>query len=93
MGSCCKGRFPPNHIYGLWGWNRDVFPWAHYYHWNEQLHVYSLHACGHPELALPHLRYRRAMLDQAVADARRVHGRAGAFYTDVANRKGYQDTR
>src|SRR5262249_29744558 len=33
LGSCCKGRYPPNHINALWSWNRDVRPWAHYYHW------------------------------------------------------------
>lgn len=92
VGSACKGRYPPNHIQALWSWNRDVFPWAFYYHWNEQLHVYSLHTLGHPELALPHLRWRRAMLTHAIEDAQQVHGREGAFFTDVSNRKGYQDT-
>jgi alpha-L-fucosidase 2 len=92
VGSACTGRYPPNHIHALWAWNRDVFPWGHYYHWNEQLHVYSLHAIGHPELALPHLRWRRAMLDQTIKDARQVHNREGAYFADVSNRKGYQET-
>jgi alpha-L-fucosidase 2 len=91
-GSCCRGSYPPNHIHALWAWNRDVFPWCDYYHWNDQLHVYPLHSTGHPELALPYFRYRRAMLEHAIEDARRVHHCGGAFYTDVANRKGYQDT-
>lgn len=90
--SCAQGRYPPNHIDALWAWNRDVRPWAHYYHWNEQIHVWPLHATGHPELAMPYYRWRRAMLDHAIEDARRVHGRSGAFYSDVSNRRGYQDT-
>lgn len=92
LGSCCKGRYPPNHINALWSWNRDVRPWAHYYHWNEQLHVWPMHATGHGELARPYYHWRRAMLDHAVTDARRVHGREGAFYSDVSNRRGYQAT-
>jgi hypothetical protein len=91
VGSACKGRYPPHHIHALWAWNRDLFPFPWYGHWNNQLHLYSLHAIGHPELALPHLRWRRAMLTQAIQDARRVHNRAGAFYSEVANRKGFQD--
>jgi len=51
-----------------------------------------MHAAGHGELALPYYGWRRAMLDHAIEDARRVHGRDGAFYTDVANRRGYQAT-
>jgi alpha-L-fucosidase 2 len=90
MGSASKGRYPLNHMHAVWAWNRDVFPWMHYYHWNEQMHVYSLHAVGHPELALAHFRWRRSMLEHAVEDARRIHGIDGAFYSDVANRRGYQ---
>jgi hypothetical protein len=90
LASACRGRYPPNHINAVYGWNRDVLPWAHYYHWNEQMHVWPVHASGHGELALPHLRWRRGMLPHAIEDARRVHDRAGAFYCDVCNRKGYQ---
>ncbi|MCC7354244.1 MAG: glycoside hydrolase N-terminal domain-containing protein, partial [Anaerolineae bacterium] len=90
LASCCQGRYPPNHIYALWAWNRDVFPWIHYYHWNDQLHTWPVHASGHAELALPYYRYRRAMLEHAMEDARQAHNIEGALYTDVANRKGYQ---
>jgi hypothetical protein len=90
LASASQGRYPPNHINAVYGWNRDVLPWAHYYHWNEQMHVWPVHASGHGELALPHLRWRRAMLGHAVEDARRVHDREGAFYCDVCNRKGFQ---
>lgn len=91
VGSTCKGRYPLLHIHALWAWNRDLFAFPWYGHWNDQLHLYSLHAIGHPELALPHLRWRRAMLDQTIDDARQVHNRSGAFYSEIANRKGYQD--
>ncbi len=93
LASCCQGRYPPNHIYALWAWNRDVFPWAHYYHWNDQLHAWPVHAIGHGELAMPYYRYRRTMLEHVMKDARRIHNLEGAFYTDVANRKGYQAAR
>jgi alpha-L-fucosidase 2 len=90
VASASRGRYPLNHINANFGWNRDIMPWAHYYHWNEQMHIYPLHATGHAELALPHLRWRRAMLPHAIDDAQRVHGRQGAFYCDVSNRQGYQ---
>ena len=85
-----RGRYPLNHIDANYSWNRDVRPWAHYYHWNDQIHTWPLHAAGHGELAMPYYRFRRAMLDHVMEDARRVHGVDGAFYTDIANRKGYQ---
>lgn len=90
VASASRGRYPLNHINALWAWNRDICPWAHYYHWNEQMHIYSLHSSGHPELALPHFRWRREMLPHAIEDAQRVHGVDGAFYSDVSNRRGYQ---
>ncbi len=90
VASASKGRYPLNHIDAIYSWNRDVRPWAHYYHWNDQIHIWPLHAIGHGELAMPYYRYRRSMLEHAMEDAQRVHGVDGAFYTDVANRKGYQ---
>ena len=92
VGSACRGTYPPNHIHALWAWNRDVFPWALYYHWNDQQHIYSLHSIGHPELAMPYFQFRRGMLDKARQDAQNVHNCRGAYYSDVANRKGYQET-
>lgn len=92
VASCSRGRYPPNHINAVWSWERDVRPWAHYYHWNNQIYTWSLHAIGHGELVMPYYRWRRAMLNHAIEDARRVHGREGAFYSDVSNRLGFQAT-
>src|SRR5262249_47031084 len=92
LASGSRGRYPLVQTNGVWGWTRDVRPWAHYYHWNTGPLFWPLYAAGHPDLALPHLRCPRAMLGQAVADARRVHGGEGAFFSDAANRAGYQAT-
>lgn len=90
VASASRGRYPLNHINAIYSWNRDLRPWAHYYHWNEQIHVWPLHTIGHGELAMPYYRWRRGMLERAMEDARRIHDREGAFFSDVSNRKGYQ---
>ncbi|HEY3082983.1 MAG TPA: glycoside hydrolase N-terminal domain-containing protein [Chloroflexota bacterium] len=92
LASGSRGRYPLVQTNGIWSWTRDVRPWAHYYHWNTQPLFWPLYAAGHAELVLPYHRWRRAMLEQATADARRVHGREGAFFSDVANRAGDQAT-
>lgn len=90
VASASKGRYPFHFIDGIWSWNRDVRAWTHYYHWNEQIHTWPLHTAGQGDLAMPYYRWRSEMLPHAVEDARRVHGSEGAFFSDVANRKGYQ---
>jgi len=91
VGSSSQGRYPPHFIGSLWSWTRDARPWNHYYHWNQQQYVWPLLASGHPELLEPYARWRLEGLPRAQEDARSVHGCTGAFYSDVANRRGYQD--
>jgi hypothetical protein len=52
------------------------------------LHL-PLAAQNHAELALPFFRYRRNSLPQAMSYAAENLKKPGAFYADVANRKGY----
>lgn len=85
-----QGAYPPPFCGSLWTPNHDVRRWGHYYHWNEQQPYWPVHAANHPELAVPYNRYRTGMLKQAEADARRVHHKGGAWYSDVANRRGEQ---
>jgi alpha-L-fucosidase 2 len=85
-----QGRYPPLFCGGLWTPNHDVRRWGHYYHWNEQQQYWPVHAANHPELAVPYNRYRSQMLKQAEVDAQLVHQKRGAWYADVANRRGEQ---
>lgn len=87
--SSCRGAYPPHFCNGLWAWNRDFMPWTSYFHWNMQWHVWPLHAANHAELALPYYRYRRQSLGHAIEYARDRMGKPGAFYADVADRRGY----
>ena len=85
-----QGAYPPPFCGSLWTPNHDARRWGHYYHWNEQQPYWPVHASNHPELAVPYNRYRSEMLKQAEADARLVHHTGGAWYADVANRRGEQ---
>ncbi len=89
--SSSRGKYPPHFCNGLWGWNRDFVPWNYYFHWNLQDYIWPLNTANHAELAAPYLRYRRAQLDKAVADARDRLKKPGAFYSDVSDRHGYND--
>lgn len=89
--SSSRGSSPPHFCRGLWGYNRDFLPWYFYFHWNTQWYLWQLHPADAAELAEPYLRYRFEQLPQAIAYAREVHHCAGAFYADVAERRGYQD--
>ncbi|MFC1739633.1 glycoside hydrolase N-terminal domain-containing protein [Planctomycetota bacterium] len=91
IGSSSAGRYPPHFIQSIWSWTRDARPWNHYYHWNQQSYTWPLMASGHPELLEPYAKWRLEGLPRAIEDARKVHNCSGAFYSDVANRKGYQD--
>jgi len=86
-----RGKWPATFVNGLWGWNRDVHPWSFYFHWNQQMIYWPLHAAGHHELLLPYLNYRFNSLPHAEEDARDWHGAGGAFISDVAERRGYND--
>lgn len=89
--SSSRGASPPHFCRGLWGHNRDFMPWYFYFHWNTQWYLWQLHPADAAHLALPYYRYRFEQLPQAIAYARAVHECAGAFYADVAERRGYQD--
>ncbi|MEN6607567.1 MAG: glycoside hydrolase family 95-like protein [Bryobacteraceae bacterium] len=89
--SSSRGAYPPHFCNGLWGWNRDFVPWNYYFHWNMQWYAWPLAAANHPELALPYYRLRRAQLPHAVEYARQHTSKRGAFYSDVSDRRGYND--
>lgn len=86
--SSCHGDYPARFVNGIWGWNRDVANWAYYFHWNTQNYIWPLHAANHAELSLPYYRYRYRSLDNAKIYAKNQQGHEGAFYADVADRKG-----
>jgi hypothetical protein len=90
LAASSQGPYPPLFCGGLWTSNRDVRRWGHYYHWNEQQLYWPVHAANHPELAVPYNHYRSQMLKNAETDAREVHQKGGAWYADVANRRGEQ---
>ncbi len=89
--SASRGEYPPHFCNALWGFNRDFVPWNFYFHWNLQDHVWPLHAANHPELAMPYFKYRRRQLAPVMAYARKYKKAEGAFYSDVADRKGYNE--
>jgi len=92
VASSSRGRYPANFIDGLWSWNRDFRAWAHFYHWNQQEVYWFLGPANHSELELPYLNWRFEMLPHAMEYAHQL-GKEGAAYNDVANRRGYQDSR
>src|SRR5208282_2820026 len=87
-----RGASPPHFCNGLWGWNRDFVPWVYYFHWNMQWYAWPLQAANHAELAQPYFRYRRAQLPHAAEFASQELKKPGAFFSDVADRHGYNDT-
>lgn len=86
-----RGKSPATFVNALWGWNRDVHPWSFYFHWNQQMIYWPLLAAGHSELLLSYLNYRFESLSHAMEDARDWFGVDGAFISDVAERRGYND--
>lgn len=90
-GSSCRGQYPPHFCNGLWGWNHDFVPWTHYFHWNQQWATWPVHAADHAELAEPYLNLRYRQLPLAIDYAKTVLSKPGAFYTDVSDRRGYQN--
>lgn len=82
------GEYPGRFIDGLWGWNRDIRPWNHYFHWNQQQLYWPLNAAGHHDLVRRYIEYRFSGLPHARQDAREYFGVAGAFVSDVCDRSG-----
>ena len=89
MGCGNRGKNPLTFA-GLWGWFRDARNWGHFYHWNHQQNYWGLYAVGHGELCENYLDYRFRMLPHAIADAKRLFGVEGAFYSDISNLNGFQ---
>lgn len=89
--SSSRGAYPPHFCNGLWGWNRDFVPWNYYFHWNLQWYAWPLAAANHAELATPYFRLRAGQLPLAVEFASRKRHKPGAFYTDICDRRGYND--
>ena len=90
VGSSSQGKYPPHFISSLWSGNRDIRPWNHYYHWNQQQYTWPLNSSGHHDLMLPYAKWRLEGLPIAVNDAKNTYDCQGAVYFDVANRKGWQ---
>ncbi len=90
-GSSQRGAWPATFVNGLWGWNRDVHPWGFYFHWNQQMLYWPLHAAGHHDLLLPYLKFRFESLPHAIHDAKELFGTDGAYIADVTDRRGYND--
>lgn len=88
LGSSSLGKNPLTFA-GLWGWFRDSRNWGHFYHWNHQQTYWGLDSAGHGELMGNYLEYRYRMLPNAKADAKRLFGVDGAFYSDISNLNGY----
>ena len=86
--SSCRGAYPPRFNNGIWSWNRDVSNWVYYFHWNMQNFIWPLHTANHAELAEPYYSYRRNSLDNAMIYAKNQQKQEGAFFADVADRKG-----
>ena len=89
--SASRGKYPPHFCNGLWGWNRDFVPWNYYFHWNMQDYVWPLHAANHADLAAPYYRYRGDQLKHSIEYTKGKLKKPGAFYSDVADRHGYND--
>lgn len=87
LNSCGRGRYPVL-FGGLWTWFKDSRNWGHFYHWNHQQTAWGVLPAGHPELCENTLAYRWAMLPQARADAKRLFGAEGAFFSDVSSLNG-----
>ena len=87
--SSSRGASPPRFVNGLWGWQHDFSPWVAFFHWNMQDYVWPLHAANHAELSAPYFKYRREQLAPAMDFCNVTMKKPGAFYADVANRKGY----
>lgn len=91
LGSSSRGSYPPHFIGSLWSWTRDARPWNHYYHWNQQQYIWPILSTGHSELMEPYAKWRLEGLPHAIKDAKKTHNSKGAFYSDVSNRRGFQD--
>lgn len=86
--SCCRGAYPPRFNNGIWSWNRDVSNWVYYFHWNMQSFIWPLHTANHAELTRPYFNFRTNSLENAKIYAKTWQKREGAFYADVADRRG-----
>lgn len=85
-----RGAYPGRFIHGLWGWNRDVQQWLHYFHWNQQQVYWPLNAAGHSDLCESYLNWRFAGLPGARAFAEKECHAPGAAISDVTDRFGNQ---
>lgn len=83
------GKYPGRFNNGLWAWSHDVQNWNFYFHWNQQELYWPLNVAGFNELVMPYLDYRFRSLPIAKRDAKRLFNADGAFFSDVADRRGY----
>jgi hypothetical protein len=93
MASCNGGRHPARFIDALWPVNRDFRAWTHFYQWNQQELYWCLGPAGHVELTRSYFEWRLRTLPQAIDYAKQRGVISGAFFTDVGNRRGWQDRR
>jgi alpha-L-fucosidase 2 len=90
--SCSRGSAPPHFCNALWNPTHDYVPWVFFLEWNLQWPVLMFHPAGAADLALPYLNYRFKQLPIAQQDAREEFKAEGAFYSDISNGRGYQQT-
>lgn len=90
VGSSARGDYPPSFINGIWPPHRDLHPWNHCYHWNQQQITWPCATAGHPELAHGWLHMRRDQLPRMADSARRRFDAEGAWFADVFDRRGWQ---
>ncbi len=90
--SCSRGSSPPHFCNALWNPNHDFVPWYFFLEWNLQWPVWMLHPAGAADLAFPYLNYRFKQLPIAQQDAREEFKAEGAFYSDISNGRGFQQT-
>jgi len=90
--SSARGSSPPHFCNALWNPQRDFVPWAFFLEWNMHWLGWMAHPAGSGELIEPYLNYRFQQLPIAVRDAKSEFGADGAFYSDISDGRGNQQT-
>lgn len=87
-----KGNSPEHFCNGPWGFYHDFVPWNHYFHYNMQLSTFPLETADHGDLLETYYNFRVRQLSIAKRYAAQIKKTDGAFYTDVCDGFGRQDT-
>lgn len=91
--NCAKGGESPEHFCnGPWDFYHDFVPWNHFFHYNMQLSTFPLEAADHGELLDTYYDFRIQQLPIAKRYAAQIKNTDGAFYADVCDGYGRQDS-